>query len=36
LTEPDDIAPMAFFLVSGLADHATGTTIDLNAASYVR
>jgi NAD(P)-dependent dehydrogenase (short-subunit alcohol dehydrogenase family) len=36
LTEPDDIAPMAVFLVSGLADHATGTTIDLNAASYVR
>jgi NAD(P)-dependent dehydrogenase (short-subunit alcohol dehydrogenase family) len=36
LTEPDDIAPMATFLVSGLADHATGTTIDLNAASYVR
>jgi hypothetical protein len=27
---------MAVFLVSGLADHATGTTIDLNAASYVR
>lgn len=36
LTEPDDIAPMAAFLLSGLADHATGTTIDLNAASYVR
>jgi 3-oxoacyl-[acyl-carrier protein] reductase len=36
LTEPDDIAPMAVFLLSGLADHATGTTIDLNAASYVR
>jgi 3-oxoacyl-[acyl-carrier protein] reductase len=36
LTEPDDIAPMAVFLVSGLADHATGTSIDLNAASYVR
>lgn len=36
LTEPDDIAPMAAFLLSGLADHATGTSIDLNAASYVR
>jgi len=35
LTEPDDIAPMAVLLLSGLADHATGTTIDLNAASYV-
>jgi len=36
LTEPDDIAPTAAFLLSGLADHATGTTIDLNAGSYVR
>jgi len=36
LTEPDDIAPMVVFLASGLADHATGSTIDLNAASYVR
>ena len=36
LTEPDDIAPMAVFLLSGLADHATGTSIDLNAGSYVR
>jgi len=36
LTEPDDIAPTVVFLLSGLADHATGSTIDLNAASYVR
>ncbi|MDB6044774.1 MAG: 3-oxoacyl-[acyl-carrier protein] reductase [Gammaproteobacteria bacterium] len=36
LTEPDDIAPTVAFLLSGLADHATGSTIDLNAASYVR
>ena len=36
LTEPKDIAPTVAFLLSGLADHATGTTIDLNAASYVR
>jgi len=35
LTEPEDIAPTAVFLASGLADHATGATIDLNAGSYV-
>lgn len=35
LTEPKDIAPIAVLLASGLADHATGTTIDINAASYV-
>lgn len=35
LTEPKDIAPIATLLASGLADHATGTTIDINAASYV-
>ncbi|MDN5202055.1 SDR family oxidoreductase [Fulvivirgaceae bacterium BMA10] len=35
LTEPKDIAPMVVFLASGLADHATGCTIDINAASYV-
>jgi NAD(P)-dependent dehydrogenase (short-subunit alcohol dehydrogenase family) len=35
LTEPGDIAPMVAFLASGLADHATGCTIDINAASYV-
>ena len=34
LTTPD-IAPTIVFLASGLADHATGTTIDLNAGSYV-
>lgn len=36
MTEPEDIAPTVVFLASGLADHATGSTIDLNAASYVR
>ncbi len=36
LTEPQDIAPTVAFLLSGLADHATGTSIDLNGASYVR
>ena len=35
LTEPKDIAPIVTLLASGLADHATGTTIDINAASYV-
>lgn len=35
LTEPTDIAPMVAFLFSGLADHATGTTIDFNAGSYM-
>jgi 3-oxoacyl-[acyl-carrier protein] reductase len=36
LTEPEDIAPMVVLLASGLADHATGTSIDINAGSYVR
>lgn len=35
LTEPTDIAPIVVFLASGLATHATGTTIHVNAASYV-
>ncbi|WP_192347430.1 SDR family NAD(P)-dependent oxidoreductase [Algoriphagus sp. Y33] len=35
LTKPDDIAPMVTLLCSGLADHATGTSIDINAGSYV-
>jgi len=34
LTQPKDIAPMVAFLLSGLADHATGSTIDMNAGSY--
>jgi NAD(P)-dependent dehydrogenase (short-subunit alcohol dehydrogenase family) len=36
MTEPKDVAPTVVFLASGLADHATGSTIDINAASYVR
>jgi len=36
LTEPEDLAPMVVLLASGLADHATGTSIDFNAGSYVR
>lgn len=35
LTEPADIAPLIAFLLTGHADHATGTTIDVNAGSYV-
>ena len=35
LTEPDDVATIVTFLASGLADHATGATIDVNAGSYV-
>lgn len=33
---PDEIASIITFLASGLADYATGTTIDANGASYVR
>ncbi len=36
LTEPEDVAPSVVFLASGLMDHATGCTIDINAGSYVR
>ncbi len=36
LTEADDVAPTVVFLASGLADHSTGTTVDINAATYVR
>ena len=35
LTEPSDVASVIVFLASGQADHATGTTIDVNAGSYV-
>ena len=35
LTTPEDLAPTLVFLASGLADHATGCTIDINAGSYV-
>lgn len=35
LTEPKDLAPMVTLLCSGLADHATGASIDINAGSYV-
>ncbi|MEM9857836.1 MAG: SDR family oxidoreductase [Bacteroidota bacterium] len=36
LTEPQDVAQIVLFLASGLGKHATGTTIDVNAGSYVR
>ena len=36
MTEPKDIAPLVTFLASGMADHATGSTIDVNAGSYLR
>jgi NAD(P)-dependent dehydrogenase (short-subunit alcohol dehydrogenase family) len=36
LTEAEDLAPLVVMLASGLADHATGCTIDVNAGSYVR
>ena len=35
LTEPSDLAPLVCLLASGMADHATGATIDVNAGSYV-
>ena len=33
---PDEVASIVAFLVSGGADYATGTTVDVNGASYVR
>lgn len=35
LTEPDDLAPLVTLLASGMANHATGGTFDVNAGSYV-
>ena len=35
MTEPKDIAQFVVFLASGLADHATGGTFDVNAGSYL-
>ena len=35
LTQPEDLAPMVTLLASGLANHATGGTFDINAGSYV-
>ncbi|HZS61385.1 MAG TPA: SDR family oxidoreductase [Gemmatimonadaceae bacterium] len=36
MAPPEDVANVVAFLASGLAPHATGTTIDINGASYVR
>ncbi|MGI8963177.1 MAG: SDR family NAD(P)-dependent oxidoreductase [Thermomicrobiales bacterium] len=36
VAQPQDVANTIAFLASGLARHATGATIDLNGASYVR
>lgn len=36
MASPQDVANVVAFLASGLAPHATGTTIDINGASYVR
>jgi NAD(P)-dependent dehydrogenase (short-subunit alcohol dehydrogenase family) len=36
LTKPDDLNGIIGLLCSGLMDHATGTTIDINAGSYIR
>lgn len=35
LTLPGDIAPLVAFMCSGKMDHATGTTVDMNAGSYM-
>ena len=36
MTEPKDVAPLVAFIAAGLLDHGTGTTIDINAGSYMR
>ena len=36
LVPPEEVAEIAVFLASGKARHATGTTIDINGASYMR
>ena len=35
LTEPADLAPLITLLASGMVNHATGATFDVNAGSYV-
>jgi NAD(P)-dependent dehydrogenase (short-subunit alcohol dehydrogenase family) len=35
LTQPKDLAPLITLLASGMANHATGGTFDVNAGSYV-
>jgi NAD(P)-dependent dehydrogenase (short-subunit alcohol dehydrogenase family) len=35
MTSPGDIAPLVAFIASGMLDHATGCTIDINGGSYI-
>ncbi|XOV92601.1 MAG: SDR family NAD(P)-dependent oxidoreductase [Bacteroidota bacterium] len=35
MTEPKDLAPLVTFIASGMADHSTGATFDINAGSYM-
>ncbi|MCA0365250.1 MAG: SDR family oxidoreductase [Bacteroidetes bacterium] len=35
LTHPEDISPIVNLIAAGLMDHATGSTIDFNAGSYI-
>lgn len=36
MTQPEDVAPVVALMCSGQMDHATGTTIDINAGSHIR
>ncbi len=36
LTKPEDISPLISLMCSGKMDHATGSTIDINAGSHIR
>ena len=36
LTEPKDISPVVSLICTGKMDHSTGSTIDINAGSYLR
>jgi 3-oxoacyl-[acyl-carrier protein] reductase len=35
MTDADDVAPLVAFIASGMLDHATGCTIDINGGSYI-
>ncbi len=36
LTQPEDVAALVLLMCSGMMDHATGATFDMNAGSYIR
>ena len=36
MASPEDVAEVVLFVASGRARHATGATIDINGASYMR